>query len=352
VNATATAHELSFAQSALHTDVVVNDAEGFAKLDLLDGNDLPFLETGDGTLDSLVSAVNNANAGVTASTLRLDDGSFRLRVVSDTTGLESSFALTNTDGSPILGGAAVTAGRDASLAIGADTIHSASNTFAGVVTGLDLTVAAGTPPGTAVGVTTSRDTTTAQTSVQGLVDAANDLLGQIDKLAAYDVASGKSGPLAGDATIRGLRSQLVMAVTQAADGTSLASAGIQTDRYGKITFDATKFASAYAANPQTISNQLGAAGTGPVPGFAARLAAAADKASNSTTGQLTTSIINRQSTAKRMQTDIDGWDIRLASKQAALTHQFTALEVSLNRLKNQSSWLAGQISSMSNNNSS
>ena len=48
-----------------------------------------------------------------------------------------------------------------------------------------------------------------------------------------------------------------------------------------------------------------------------------------------------------MQTDIDSWDIRLATKQTALTRQFASLEVSLSKLQNQSSWLAGQINALS-----
>jgi len=163
VGSTASLHQLSFNQAALSTDVVTSGSTSVT-LDTLDGNTVD-IDTGDGTLDSLVSALNSANAGVSARTVKLDDGSFRLQVVSSTTGAASDFTLTNTDGTPILGGAAVIAGRDASITVGSDTVHSATNTFSGLVTGLDITLAADTAAGTAVDITSARDTTTAQSSV-------------------------------------------------------------------------------------------------------------------------------------------------------------------------------------------
>jgi flagellar hook-associated protein 2 len=351
VKQTASAAQVASVDTAT-ADQVLTGPDGMLQLSI-HGSPMDLIDAGDGTLGSVVSAINAANQGVTASAVKLDDGTFRLRMVSTSTGADSDFTLTTSDGSAVLGGADVlVAGRDAQVLLGADTLSSSSNTFAGLVTGIDVTIAAGTPAGTAVDVSSVRDSAAAQASVQDLVDSANDLLSQIDKLTAYDAATKTSGPLAGDATVRDLRARLLNAVTQTADGSSMASIGLQTDRYGKIVFDAATFATAYAANPAGVAGRLGTPSSGTVPGFAARLAAASDGASNANTGSLTTSIVNRQSSAKRMQTDIDGWDIRLADKRAGLTRQFTALEVSLSKLKNQSSWLAGQVNALSSSSSS
>ncbi len=119
---------------------------------------------------------------------------------------------------------------------------------------------------------------------------------------------------------------------------SLAFAGVQLDRYGKITFDEAKFASAYASGAGAVADKLG--------GFAARLKAVADGASNATNGTLTAAIKGRQSSVTDMQDAIESWDDRLALRRSALTRQFTALEVALGKLQGQSSWLAGQISSL------
>ncbi len=117
VNAAAGLHQLTFNSTAAGSDVVTTGSTQ-VRLDLLNGDAPLDIETGDGSLDSVVSAINQANAGVNASVVKLTDGTFRLRVVSATTGAGSDFTLTNTDGSDLLGGATVTAGRDASITVG------------------------------------------------------------------------------------------------------------------------------------------------------------------------------------------------------------------------------------------
>ena len=344
VQQTATAHQVTFAQTAAGSDVVTTGST-HVTLTKHDGSTVD-IDTGDGTMNGLVKAVNAANAGVTASTVKLDDGSYRLRMVSNTTGAASDFTLTNTDGSALLGGTTVVAGQDAAITVGADTIHSATNTFTSLAPGLDVTIAPGTQAGTTAALTVARDGTTASNNLKSLVDAANDILSQIDTLTAYDSTSQTSGALAGDASVRELRSKVVETVTSAADGSSLASVGVQTDRSGKITFDAAKFASAFAADPASVTAKLGAPSTATVPGFASRLEAVGKLASDSVSGTLTTDIQGHQSTAKTLQDGIADWDVRLAAKQDALNLQYSNLEVALGKLQDQASWLSGQISSL------
>ncbi|NUR09861.1 MAG: flagellar filament capping protein FliD [Nocardioidaceae bacterium] len=348
VKQTATATQLSFSSTPKATDVV---AAGGLTLTVHGGTPIS-IDTGDGTIGSVVAAINTKGAGVTATALKLDDGSYRLRVVSDTTGAGSDVTLTQADGSALLGGATATAGRDAQITVGADTVSSSTNTFTGISTGLDVTLAPGTPANTAVDMTITRDQSAAQTSLQGLVDAANDLLTQIDTLTKYDASTKTAGALVADATVRSLRDRVLDTVTKAADGSTMASLGVQTDRYGKIVFDTATFAKAYAADPTSVVAKLGAASTATVPGFASRLQAMAKAASDSVSGTLTLSIQSRQSTVTSLQDRIDDWDTRLAAKKDALTTQFTHLEVALSKLQSQASWLSGQINSLSSSSSS
>ncbi len=43
---------------------------------------------------------------------------------------------------------------------------------------------------------------------------------------------------------------------------------------------------------------------------------------------------------------IEAWDLRLTKRKETLTRQFTAMETALSSLRNQSTWLAGQINSL------
>jgi flagellar hook-associated protein 2 len=47
-----------------------------------------------------------------------------------------------------------------------------------------------------------------------------------------------------------------------------------------------------------------------------------------------------------MNLQIDNWDVRLAAKQLSLSKTYSDLETALGKLKNQSTWLSGQISSL------
>jgi flagellar hook-associated protein 2 len=87
---------------------------------------------------------------------------------------------------------------------------------------------------------------------------------------------------------------------------------------------------------------MSASGTG----FVARVADAAKAATDRTTGILTTAITGRNESIKRLDDGIEAWDIRLELRRTTLTRQFTALETALSRMNSQSSWLSGQISSL------
>ena len=83
-----------------------------------------------------------------------------------------------------------------------------------------------------------------------------------------------------------------------------------------------------------------------VTGIAGRLLAVAKSASDATTGSLVSLANGKESLVKDIQDRIEAWDLRLAKRKETLTRQFTAMETALSSLKNQSTWLAGQINSL------
>jgi len=82
------------------------------------------------------------------------------------------------------------------------------------------------------------------------------------------------------------------------------------------------------------------------PGIAARLDAAASDAIDFGTGSITTAISGRQTQSKQLDDQISNWDVRLAAREATLRAQFATMETALGKLKDQSSWLAGQLASL------
>lgn len=342
IGSVARSHQLGFADTAGLTDQVTG-ASTTVRLDRLDGTGLD-LETGDGTLSGLAAAINDAGnaTGLRASLVKVAEGGYRLLVESATTGAASDFALTAADGSALLGGAAVRAGTDAALDLGLGiTVTSPTNTFTDVLPGVSLTLGAGATAGETATVTVARDTGKLTTAVAGLVDAVNGLLSDIDSQTAFNAATSSAGRLAGDSTVRSLRSALLNSVYPA-DGTSLAALGIEVTRDGKLKLDSAKLAAAYEADPEGVAARFNSTGNG----FAQRVADVAKTASDTVTGTLSSAIQGRQSSITRMQDSIGDWDNRLELRRTTLQRQFTALETALGAMTSQSNWLAGQLASL------
>ena len=342
VVSTAKAHAVSFTTKAA-LDAPVTGASTTVMVDLLDGTGPQELDTGDGTLQGLVDAVNGSGKGLRATTVNLGDGTHRLRIESATTGAASSFAVTALDGSALLGGyVATVTGADASIKVGSDTILSASNTFTDLLPGVSVTLAADTEAG-AVTINLATDAAKMSGSVKELVDAINGVLADIDKATKPGIGGAKAGPMAGDSMLRGVRDQLLTTLYSTTGG-SLMAAGIELDKYGKLTFDEAQFKKAYEADPVTTAAYFTKTAT--TSGFADRLATTAKAASDPYDGVISNSVKGHQSTIARLQDSISGWDIQLELRRTTLTRQFTALETALSRMNSQSTWLAGQISSL------
>ena len=70
------------------------------------------------------------------------------------------------------------------------------------------------------------------------------------------------------------------------------------------------------------------------------------------TGSITTAISGRKTRISQLNDQISNWDVRLAAREATLRAQFATMETALGKLKDQSSWLAGQLASLSTSSSS
>lgn len=224
------------------------------------------LNVGDGTLQSIANELNRTGTGLKAVLVKTSavdangDPKYQLQVTSLKTGTTSGFAILDpadrTNTTAFLGGAGTgsTAGTDASITVNGQTFTQSSNTFTALMPGVDVTLAAGAT-GTAT-VTVSRDTQSLSDKVKAMVEAANAALADIDSLTAYNAATNTAGLLSGDSALRSIRNEILSTVSSGIDGSSLATYGIQVDRSGRLTFDAGKFTTAYAADPTGTRNKL------------------------------------------------------------------------------------------------
>jgi flagellar hook-associated protein 2 len=313
----------------------------------------------DGSLQSLVNAINSTDgAGVRAAAVQVSAGQYRLQLPSTDTGTANAFTLTGAGGAPLanLPLTEVTAAKDAVLHVGDPSlgfdITSSSNVVEGVIPGVTVKVSS---PATSVTVSVTQDQQAITSAVQAFVDAANSALVGIGSVSSSGVVGADGtrsgvGALAGDGLMRQLTSQILSKVTAGVGGTSLSTVGIGVNKDGIITLDQAKLTTALTADPSGTMARFTTATTAGT-GLADVMQSLA-KDSSSSTGTIASAIEGRQSTIKDLTSRIADWDVRLSDRQAALQRQYSALEVALGKLKSQSTWLAGQINSMSNNSGS
>ena len=312
----------------------------------------------DGSLQGIADAINkDTDAGLKATLVRAGGADtspvFKLQVTSAATGEFTDFTIDDGSGN-FLGGVSSVPGKNAEVEVDGVTHSYSSNTITDLMPGVDVTLLAGSE-NTSATITVERDVASLSDKVKAMVDAVNAAVDEIGTLTAYDATTKKAGVLAGDSTARGVRDQLIESVTRGVGAESLATVGIQVDRYGKLTFDEAKFERAYAADPARTVARFAGTDQNPVTakdpydasyGWADRLHVLGKAFSDSVEGTLTGAIKSRQSAIKGMEDDIADWDTRLAARQTTLQRQYTALETALGKLQSQSSWLAGQIGSL------
>jgi flagellar hook-associated protein 2 len=310
------------------------------------------------SLNDAAAAINKSAAGLSATVIQLDSTHYKLQVTGAATGDAGSFSL-QSDSDPT--GSAftrTTAAQNAKIEMGSMTATSSSNTFNELLTGVSVTVSQATPTGgAATTITVTNDTSAVTAKVKAMMDAANTALSTIKTYT--NSGEGSEAALKGNWTLTNLASQIRTQVSSAVGGSAPSQAAIKLERDGSITFDATKFATALAADP-TLAQKIvgGSTGAGKdnvnytpddtidVDGLAARLSVLAERASDSAAGMITALANSQDTRSKDIQTQIDAWDLRLASRKASLTTQFNAMETALGALQNQASWLSSQINSL------
>lgn len=317
----------------------------------------------DKSAKGVAAAINAAGIGIKATVVTTGGANDILQISGAKTGTNAAFRIDGgIDGvaSPLTNVATAAnaqldiGGGDDNAVNGGYSVTSDTNTFAKLMPGISITVS---KLENDVTVTSDQDVSGIASKIQALVDAANGTLSEVAKQTAYDAATRKGSPLTGDFSVRNISQSMLGKIslgltyanpsydknqpTDAATKTnlekisiSLSKLGVALDRSGRLTFDSTKFTNAYNEDPL----QMQAAGIE----FADQM----EKYAGDQTTNITSVITGRKNEIDGLNTQISSWDLRLAAKRTALQKQYADLETSLGKLKNQSTWLAGQLSGL------
>jgi flagellar capping protein FliD len=307
----------------------------------------------DATLADAAAAINASPHGLTATVVQLGTEQFRLQVTSSKTGDSARFGLRGAGEPASTPGSwyrTTSTGANAVLDLGGTLqATSATNTFPDLLSGVSVTVSKADPLATTT-VKVASDPESVAAKVQAFVDAANTALKEIR--AQSSSAQGSTAVLKGDSTLVGLTSSILSSFATAVGSSSAATLGIQLTKDGTVAFKKETLLAALEKDPGKVQRLLAgapadtSAGTAAVEGLAQRVQALATRASDTTTGTLTSLAKGRDTLAEDIKDRIADWDTRLQMRRDMLTRQFSAMETALSSLKNQSSWLAGQLASL------
>jgi flagellar hook-associated protein 2 len=322
------------------------------------------------SVDDMVSAINKAGAGVSASKVaagKASDGTPQWRIQLSATnggsaGAFSVFAGSSTDPAAQLSSTStvplvtVSEAQDAQITLypnstAKQTVPSSTNTFSALPGGLSVSVSSlSSAP---VSVTVAADATAATASAQALVTGLATVFSGIASASAITTSSSTSGGTSststsggvftGDSSVRLIKDALLSAATgqDEVTGRSPSSIGIVLTKDGTVSFDQNAFAAAMKQDPVGT--------TAMYQRIAQQVADVASTASAPLTGTLSQKVTSEQGTQSTLTTQISDWDARLATIQAQYETQFNAMEVALNALSSQSSYLTGQINGLTTN---
>ncbi len=353
---------------------------------------------------------NTPEAAFRATAVRIGPDQYTLQLTAKTTGDASVFPAPDEAGSfdgidpGILGvGHITTQGRDAELLIGNDdpyTIKSATNTFADVLPGVTVTAAKQQAPGDPrVSVDLTANAQGIADKVQALVDGANAVLSEVAAQSKVKNGAVPAGPLVGDSAVRALGQKILSAVAAGiplnGEQQSFSKMGLKLTDGGRLDFKADVFKTEYAKDPALAQSYFAAhtpqADIADIndprvahlptdeakqramekandpkfqPGWDTQglglarsletialtategIALPVDKVGTKRSGVLEGLIQRRNDSIRALNDQVSAWDIRLDMRKTMLQRQFSNLEVAMGKMQQQSSWLAGQLSSL------
>ena len=291
------------------------------------------VSVGNGSLTSVVNAINGANAGVTATALQVGTNQYALEVTSSKTGLAGAATIdTQAFSTSSLGVLQTTTAAQNSIVsvggVGGPQVISSTNSVTGLLPGVSVSL--GQVSATPVTLTVAADGSKMASQVSALVDAANKILSTISTDTAYNPVTGVSGPLNGQTPLGALAQRVLSIVGNAigsskagSDGTPGESAGLAITSSGTITFNQSAFVAAYNANPTAVQSMFIEGGTfSPASSAYAGQVSVAGARDTTTPGSYAVSI--SQSASQAVDTGSTAFAATTSTLASAETYSFTS----------------------------
>ena len=335
------------------------------------------LTTDQTSLTGMRDAINGASAGVSASIIKVADGSYRLSLTASKTGEANAVTSISVSGDETLNNivgfdstkvdtdtgegnpmSVSVQAQDAELTVNNVKITNSSNTISDALEGITLNLNDTTSGNQTL--TIAQDTSKATSAISNFVTAYNTLLDQFNTLTKYtavdvgaDTQDSSNGALVGDSTLRSIQTQIKSMLTNASSTSTyktLAQIGITSDpTTGELTLDSDKLSTELTKDPDGIKQMI--VGDGKTTGITTALATNLTSWLSST-GSIQSAKDGVSKTLNNLTEQYNDMNTRINNIIARYKAQFTQLDVTMSSLNSTSSYLTQQFESSSSSSSS
>ncbi len=206
-------------------------------------------------------------------------------------------------------------------------MDSASNTVTGAIPGVTLNLTSA-DPGSPIELSVAPNADNITSAVNQFVSSYNQAMGDINAQYTYNSTTQTQGPLASDATLTTVQSQLLDLMTYTVSGnasfSSLADLGITMNNDGTLSVDNTTLDNAAQNSAGDLQQFMQASN-----GFATNLQNTLTTLTDPTTGPLTVDSNNLQSEYTDLQSQINDIETQITSQHDSLVQQYSALNALL-----------------------
>ncbi|SMB93905.1 flagellar hook-associated protein 2 [Thermanaeromonas toyohensis ToBE] len=321
------------------------------------------------SLNSIRDKINAAGAGVTATVVLQQTGSYRLVITSQTTGTAGAINFADDPTTKVLQSLGIldstgaianqlVAAQDAIFTVNGLNLTRGSNTVSDAIPGLTLYLKGA---GSAT-LEVKLDGQYIIGKIKAFVDKYNTLMQDISSNIQYDANTRTAGTLIGDSSLSQLEASLRRWVSGLVEGASspynsLSGIGVSTSGEAPtLVIDEAKLSQALAAAPDQVASLFnkdsGSSSPSSADGVAVRLRKILDlwlTGSQSGVGFLKAKEDFFSQGIRSIEDQIQAMEERLKVRERVLWQQFNAMEEWLARLNAQSTWLAQQFSKAANN---
>jgi len=328
-------------------------AAGSSMAITIGGKTTPLVLT-DTTLAGISSAINKANAGVTATILN-DGTKDRLVITGSQTGNANGVSVAATGSLAAFDTTPATTtmtrsqtAQNAEMKIDGIPVSKASNTVTDAIKGVTLNLAQ-TNVGSPVTVSLAKDTTSISKSITAFVDAYNTLATAVNKQTSYNAATKTGAVLNGDASARsiltGIRGELTKAVSGAGGLSTLSDIGIAFQRDGTLKLEKpAKLEAALATNFENVSSLFSS-----TTGIATRLTKVTDEMLG-TKGVFKNRTDGLNATIDSLKDSADRMTQQLGQTEKRYRAQFVALDTMMTSMQSMQSYMTQQLSALAASN--